>query len=171
MGEVSLFENGQEKLCNTSFLEKEYGAKFVEVKGHQYMDVKTGLLLAYVLNEVYDEMNSYKKAFDRMCSKARKMYIKSGYCYIGHDENWQGFYKIGRTKDESCKTRLNRTINPNYKILYRTCFLDDSYKIESEIHRFLKRNNIDTKNGCKEWFCLDDNMLRVIVEKYNFEKL
>lgn len=94
-----------------------------------------------------------------------------GYCYIGIDSNWKGYYKIGRTIDPTCKTRQNSTINPNYKIIYRTKMgYEHSEEVEKEIHNSLSNNHI-ADNACTEWFKLSDEELNNIINKYNFVKL
>ena len=102
-----------------------------------------------------------------------KQGIKHGFCYIGIDLNWKGFFKIGKTIDPTCKSRQSKTINPNYKILYRTRNVSkDCYELESEIHNLLRKFKVQSKNnGCNEWFKLSDEELNDIINKYNFVKL
>ena len=94
-----------------------------------------------------------------------------GYCYIGIDTNWYGFYKIGKTIDPSCKSRTSHSINPNYKIIYRT---KDLYKnvngLEEKIHHQLSDFRIENQKYT-EWFKLSDEQLNSIINKYNFIKL
>ena len=94
-----------------------------------------------------------------------------GYCYIGIDENWSGYYKIGKTMDATCRTRVYSSVNPNYKIIYRTKdFYKNATGLEAKIHNSLNSNRIQ-KNGCTEWFKLSNEELNNIINKYNFVKL
>lgn len=93
-----------------------------------------------------------------------------GVVYIGVDDNFNSYYKIGKSRDPSCKTRMSRTINPNYRILYVTDVIDEPLKVEKEIHDKLKYQKFE-KNGCKEWFKLEGNMLESIINEYSFHKL
>ena len=100
--------------------------------------------------------------------KSRHFY---GYCYIGVDSNWSNHYKIGKTFDPTCKSRASRSINPNYKILYRTKdFYQDAGAIEYEIHQMFKDKNINA-NGCSEWFELSAEELETLIKKYDFVEM
>lgn len=113
-------------------------------------------------------IGEYRKCNNKNCYSNRHFY---GYCYIGADSNWNNHYKIGRTLDPTCKSRLGRSVNPNYKILYRTkdCY-SDSAVIEHEIHNLLKdkRANID---GYYEWFELSAEELKTLIRKYDFVEM
>lgn len=100
-----------------------------------------------------------------------KNYDCEGYCYIGCDCNWSGYYKIGRTVDPSCKARQSKVINPNYKIVYRTRNLyQNARKLETEI--FTKLAEFCCKhNNCTEWFKLSDKELEQLIKDYDFVKL
>lgn len=94
-----------------------------------------------------------------------------GYCYIGVDTNWKGFYKIGRTFDPSCKSRVSQSINPNYKIIYRTKdFYVNAGGLEEKIHQQLSTNRYKD-NNFSEWFKLSDEELQTIIKDYDFIKL
>lgn len=98
-------------------------------------------------------------------------HIDSGYCYIGIDTNWHGYYKIGKTIDPTCKRRMVQSINPNFKVIYRTKdFLINALGLEAKIHDELSNKRF-TQKGCTEWFNLSQIELNKIVEKYNFVKL
>lgn len=90
-----------------------------------------------------------------------------GYCYIGIDSKWNGCYKIGKTKDISCKSRKSRAYAPNYEIIYRTNLLENYNKTEKEIHTYLKSKKIKLKRY-KEWFSLTNEELQDVLQKFNF---
>ena len=94
-----------------------------------------------------------------------------GYCYIGADSNWVNHYKVGRTNDPFCHSRKSQTINPNYKILFRTKNIyQDSRKLESEIHDFISQKRVELEN-CFEWFELSEEELKAVIKKYDFVKM
>lgn len=101
----------------------------------------------------------------------RTNWFQNGYCYIGIDTNWNGHYKIGRTSDPMCRSRESKSINPNYKILYRTRNVyEDSRKLESEIHDLLASKR-DIFENVFEWFRLSAEELEVVIKKYDFVKM
>lgn len=95
----------------------------------------------------------------------------AGFCYIGIDTQWEGFYKIGKTSDPKCKSRQSLTINPNYKIIYRTKDMwENAKELESILHKELYEYRLKN-NSCTEWFNLSEEILNGILKKYNFVKL
>lgn len=94
-----------------------------------------------------------------------------GYCYIGVDVNWNGYYKIGRTFDPTCRSRMSHSINPNFKIIYRTKdYYINAGGLEEKIHNRLSNNRFEN-NNCTEWFKLSDKELEQLIKDYDFIRL
>lgn len=129
----------------------------------------------FLLDALDNDILAYAKAPIFFMLLFNRLFIhetpkEKGVVYIGVDDNFNGYYKIGKSRDPSCKTRVSKTINPNYRILYVTDVIDEPLKVEKEIHDKLKEHKFE-KNGCKEWFKLEDYTLKSILNEYSFHKL
>lgn len=145
-----------------------------EINEAQFIDVNSVLNIIKVLfiqNLEIADLRFENKIMSNVLERRKDPNFLKGICYIGIDSNWNGYYKIGKTTDLSCKSRISKASNPNYKILYKTDVTNDCGKLEHEIHEYLSQNHVTTMSGCKEWFSLTDIELNQLLEKFNFIKI
>lgn len=151
---------------------KEEGMDIITINGKQYIDIYTHVKFVYatlVLSKEYEHLeNSFDKLFFH--NNWNGKYSNEGVCYIGVDSNWKGFYKIGKTDDITCKSRIHKTINPNYTIKYITPITENYSKLEREIHKYLSKKRVAVK-GYKEWFELSKNEFNDLLKKFNFSEV
>lgn len=137
-------------------------------------------------NEVEKDNFSFYKSFAPWISDEcawnwakNPMTDKNGICvpddmgllYIATDTSRPGEYKIGRTSCNNPFTREIHTTSPNYKVLYMAVSRD-VVRDETRCHKWMKKflsAHIKYEHA-KEWFKLDDDYLKFVIDKFHFVK-